>query len=115
VNEGYGIQAVETDEGVQVHGYRCAEGCLTSASYLARCPKCGAAAVPASFAGRGVVWSCTVLRIPNGAFPADRRIVYVDLDEGPRVLCETDDPLLIGERVKLTSLGRAGTPIVRTI
>ncbi len=113
MNEGYGIDAVETGDGVLVRGYRCTAGCLTSASYLARCPECGAAAVATSFRGEGTVWSATVLRIPNGDFPADRTIAYVDLDDGPRVLCETHEPPEIGSRVRITGLGLAGTPVVR--
>ncbi len=107
-----GINVVATDDGFEVRGYRCPKGCVASASYVARCPVCGSDTVEAGFAGTGTVWSATTLRIPNGDFPADRVIAYVDLQDGPRVLCEAAELPTIGGPARITALGLAGTPVV---
>jgi len=115
MNDGYGIRTERIDGRIRVQGFRCSKGCVASASYFAKCPKCGAEAVAASFSDEGKVWSVTVLRIPNGDFPADRMILYVDLDEGPRVLCEAGQLHSIGDRVRITELGLADTPVVSAL
>lgn len=106
------IVVTETSYGYAVQGYRCPQTGLTSASYVARFPGSNEAAVPASFIGVGAVWSSTVARIPNGDYPAGRITHYVDLDDGPRVLCESDEPIGIGSRVRISGVNAKGDPVI---
>lgn len=106
------IVLTETADGYAVQGYRCPQTGATSASYVSRFPGSTEAAVPGIFPGFGVVWSSTVARIPNGDYPADRIAHYVDLDDGPRVLCESAGPISIGSRVRIDGLNSYGDPIV---
>jgi len=107
----HSIEVVDDDGEYGVRGYRCPKGCAASASYVARCPRCGATTDQVVFPGHGTVWSTTVLRIPNGEFPADRTIAYVDLHEGPRVLCEMQETPVIGQAARISGVGIAGTPV----
>lgn len=112
MNSQYGIRAEQTKTGFVVHGYECALGCASSVSYLAVCPVCSGEVLSAVFSGVGKVWSFTTFRIPNGEFPADRTVLYVDLEAGPRVLCEAEGAPNIGEDVRVTGLSVLGTPVV---
>lgn len=106
------IVVSETPEGYAVQGYRCPQTGLASASYVARFPGSTEAAVPASFPGVGTVWSSTVARIPNGDYLADRITHYVDLDDGPRVLCESAEPIVIGSAVCISGVNAKGDPVI---
>src|SRR5690606_19496965 len=96
-------------------GYRSPASGLASASYVARFPGDIEPAVPATFAGIGTVWASTVVRIPNGEYAADRVIHYVDIDEGPRVLCESAAPIAVGTRVRIVSVSPQGAPVVEAV
>lgn len=77
-----------------------------------RCPDCGGEVIAAQFGPEGTVWSATVVRIPVPGRTPPYTLVYVDLDDGPRVLAHLDDqplgmsrltvaPPPIGARVRL--------------
>lgn len=57
----------------------------------------------AGFGPEGTVWSSTVVRIPVPGRAPPYALVYVDLDDGPRVLAHHDgaDAAPIGARVRL--------------
>lgn len=112
MSSDYAIDVVSDGNAYAIAGYRCPKGCVSSASYLGRCPLCAAGAIPAVFPGRGTVWSFTVARIPHGNFPADRAIAYVDLDQGPRVLCTSASVPRIGDRVDIIGTDNEGTPVI---
>lgn len=106
------IALTQTADGYAVQGYRSPSSGMTSASYVSRFPGDAAPAEPAEFPGIGTVWSTTTVRIPSGEYAADRVILYVDLDEGPRVLCESAGPVAVGSRVRIDRLNEQGDPVV---
>ncbi len=107
------IELTSTDNGYAVAGYGCPACGLASASYLARCPRCAAAVEQRRYGPAGTIWSFTTVRIPITGYSGDRTLTYVDLDDGPRVLChlEDGDPR-IGRRVRISSLSPQGHPII---
>ncbi len=68
-----------------------------------RCPDCGGEVTAAEFGPDGTVWSATVVRIQIPGRTPPYALVYVDLDDGPRVLAHHDGPdaASIGARVRL--------------
>lgn len=105
-----------------VRGYACPSCGYVLAATRPRCPVCHAALREQSFGPAGTVWAATVLRagVPDRAVPLG--LAYVDLDEGPRVLCHfgsgPDDEALAaapapGTRVVLAGLTDEGDPKVR--
>lgn len=106
------LVATESEHGYEVHGYRCPETGATSASYVARFPGSSAESESARFPGIGTVWSASKIRIPNGSYPADRNVVFLDLDNGPRILCEAPQPIAIGARARIHRLNEQGDPVV---
>ncbi|UKA52111.1 OB-fold domain-containing protein [Arthrobacter sp. FW305-123] len=66
----------------------CSECKFRSATPAAACPLCGAAAEQRSTQAIGTVWSHTLVHLPHGTNTNGYRLVYVDLDDGPRILCQ---------------------------
>lgn len=106
------IALTQTPEGYAVQGCRSPRTGMTSASYVSRFPGDSEPAQAAEFPGVGTVWSTTTVRIPSGEYAADRVILYVDLDGGPRVLCESAGPVAVGSRVRIDRLNEQGDPVV---
>lgn len=82
------------------------------------CPRCQSDLEPREFGPGGRVWSSTVFRVPL----QDRRppwvLVWVDLDDGPRVLAHVDGPaerLPIGTRTELIGVSATGDLLVRGV
>lgn len=106
-----------------VHGFSCAQCGYRLAAERPVCPICRSAIEPREFGPGGVVWSATVVRVgvPDRATPLG--LAYVDLDDGPRVLChfggDAPDALLAalapGSRVELAGLTQLGDPQVRVV
>lgn len=104
-------------------GFRCAQCGYRLASHRLRCPVCRSVIDPAAFGPGGEVWAATVLRagVPDRATPFG--LAYVDLDDGPRVLChvsdgQSDNPITApapGTRVELSGLTERGDPQVRIL
>jgi uncharacterized OB-fold protein len=104
-----------------VQGYRCRECGYRLAVERPRCPVCRAALDAHKFGPEGRVWAATILR----AGVVDRQpplgLAYVDLDDGPRVLCHFGDVAdpgsapLPGTRVELVGLTDQGDPKVRIL
>lgn len=94
--------AIASDGSVSILGTRCGS-CLHAVAYRwARCPRCGGALEPETYAGRGVVWSTTVVHLAVGDFRPPYGLAYVDLDQGPRVLAHFGGaPVAIGDRVTI--------------
>lgn len=96
--------------GVAVAGTRCRAGGHPSLEPVERCPACGAESREAVFATTGTVFSSTVLRIPVGDLQPPVPLLYVDLDDGPRVLGHGSSPVVVapGTRVALRGLTERG-------
>jgi uncharacterized OB-fold protein len=82
------------------------------------CPICHSSLCGQWYGPGGTVWASTVVRVPVGDYPPPRLVAYVDLDDGPRILCqvETDTgavPVVPGTRVQLTGPSPQGDPMVR--
>lgn len=75
----------------------------------ASCPLCGHRVEHRLVAPEGTVWSQTLVHLPHGEHASGYRILYVDIDDGPRVLCRqpaADPAASIGDRVLLGQAGR---------
>lgn len=95
-----------------VRGTRCTACAHPSLEPVDRCPACHGPSRYTTFAGRGSVFSSTVLRIPVGEIDPPTTLVYVDLDDGPRVLGHAPGDRVVppGTRVRLTGLTAHGDP-----
>lgn len=81
-----------------------------SASWVAQCPRCGAVVEQRQIQGTGSIWSHTWVHLPFREHRNGYRLVYVDLDDGPRVLCRTGtehSETIIGHRVQVLPLSPA--------
>lgn len=104
-----------------VRGFRCVECGYRLAAERPRCPVCRGALEKHEFGPGGTVWAGTILRagVPDRQAPVG--LAYVDLDDGPRVLChfgdETDVPDVPppGTRVELAGLTEQDDPKVRIL
>lgn len=110
----------EVDGAWLVRGFRCVDCGYRLASPRPRCPVCRAAVAAQDYGPTGAVWAATVLRagVPDRVTPFG--LAYVDLDDGPRILChfggegdETFEALVPGARVELDGLTAQGDPKVR--
>jgi len=76
------------------------------------CPICRSELADALWGPTGRVWSSTVLRVPLPGRTPPMILVYVDLDNGPRVLghveSTTIERLHVGARVALTGASTEG-------
>jgi len=99
----------------EVVGVRC-ESCghVTAYSWPV-CPACAGPVSPTGFGPGGTVWSSTVVRIPVPGHTPPYGLAYVDLDDGPRVLCHlAGEPRAVpgGTRVRLLAPDGSGDPRV---
>lgn len=103
-------RVVDGPDGPAVAGTRCLAGAHPSLDPVERCPVCGAASRTTVFARTGTVFSSTVLRIPVGDLEPPLALLYVDLDDGPRVLGHTGGEALVapGTRVELRGVTGRG-------
>lgn len=76
------------------------------------CPVCRSELADALWGPTGRVWSSTVLRVPLPGRTPPMILVYVDLDDGPRVLGHVESAdvqrLHAGNRVSLTGTSDEG-------
>lgn len=102
-------------------GFRCTECGYRLASLRPRCPVCRSSLEEHQFGPEGSVWAGTILRagVPERVAPLG--LAYVDLDDGPRVLCHFGDAGAVAEvpapgaRVQLAGLTEQGDPKVRIL
>lgn len=123
VREADDPRPVLADDGGRwvVCGFRCVGCGYRLASSRPRCPVCRAALEEHPFGPGGTVWAATILRagVPNRQPPFG--LAYVDLDDGPRVLCHFSDEAELadvpapGTRVELAGLTADGDPKVRLV
>lgn len=78
---------VERDGRWLVRGFVCTECGYRLASARPRCPLCRSPLAERDYGPGGVVWAATILRtgVPDRTPPLG--LAYVDLEDGPRVLC----------------------------
>ena len=84
----------------------------------AGCPACGSHQVGATFGPRGTVWSSTVVRVPIPGRTPPYVLAYVDLDDGPRLLCHLEghvERAPVGTPVELTGHNEHGDLVARTL
>jgi uncharacterized protein len=105
-----------SQDGWMLVGGRCASCDYPLAATARRCPACRADAVePARFGPEGAVWSATVVRVDAAGRTAPYALVYVDLDDGPRILAHADRAPSIGARVRLAGATVDGDPLVEPV
>ena len=93
-----------TSEHPRLAGWRCSDCRHPLALPAPWCPPCRGRLVKEEFGPQGSVWSSTVLRVPLPGRPPPQALVYVDLDDGPRVLGHLDQHsarVAIGSRLML--------------
>lgn len=96
-----------TDAPADLRITACTACGFRSLTPVSTCPACGAAVEDRTVAPAGTVWSQTLVHLPFGDLTVGYRLVYVDIDDGPRVLCRqvadaTARPVAIGDRVAVT-------------
>lgn len=110
-----------TDEAgeTRLRGWRCEECSMALALESPWCPRCLGTLREVQFGPFGTVWSSTVVRIPLPGRTPPYGLLYVDLDDGPRVLGHlatlVPTQVAIGEKVRLvanTELGDLAFEIV---
>ena len=100
----------------RLNGARCQSCGHALLAHRPQCPLCSGPVEPADFGPEGTVWSSTVVRIPVPGREPPYGLAYVDLDDGPRVLCHTPraEPIRVGSRVRLVG-SAAGDPTVEEV
>ncbi|MGP5928973.1 OB-fold domain-containing protein [Corynebacterium glyciniphilum] len=83
-------------------------GCgFRSLTPVSTCPACGAAVEDRAISPVGTVWSQTLVHLPFGDLTVGYRLVYVDIDDGPRILCrqmvDATSPADISDRVTVAA------------
>jgi len=114
-------ELAEHDGRWVVRGFRCTKCGYRLASERPRCPVCRGPIEAHEYGPGGVVWAATVLRagVPDRQPPLG--LAYVDLDDGPRVLChfgggaDVPDAPPPGTRVELAGLTDQGDPKVEIL
>lgn len=66
----------------------CADCEFRSITEIPVCPRCGALTQKRSTAKTGTVWSHTLVHLPFEDWRDGYRLIYVDLDDGPRILAD---------------------------
>jgi uncharacterized OB-fold protein len=107
----------EPGRGWVVRGVRCTACAHPLAYRRPACPVCGGRVEAALFGPTGTVWSHTRVHIAVGDRVPPYDVVYVDLDDGPRILAHATNPagaaeLVIGATVELRGRTPAGDPAV---
>lgn len=108
----------KSDGGFRVDGFACTACGFRSTTRVASCPVCVAEVQERTFAPDGIVWSHTLVRLPHGERQPDYRLVYVDLDDGPRVLCHqqvTEPGVRVDSRVVISGLTEFGDPLIKEV
>lgn len=85
----------------------CTQCQFRSTSPTTPCPLCGEVTEQRQVSTVGTVWSHTLVHLPHGANANGYRLVYVDLDGGPRILCQkaAEEPTVrVNERVRIGRL-----------
>lgn len=83
-------QAVHHGDAWQIAGSRC-RSCGRAVAYRwPGCPACRGDLVAESFGPDGTVWSATTVHLPVDGITPPYSLVYLDLDDGPRVLAHTE-------------------------
>jgi uncharacterized OB-fold protein len=107
---------LDEDGTARVAGWRC-ESCAYPVAVPAPwCPRCQEELATARFGPGGTVWASTVLRVPLPGRVPPWGLVYVDLDDGPRVLghfLDCDAPLPVGATVLLHEVTTDGDLLFR--
>lgn len=101
-----------------ITGRRCTRCGLATVSDGPGCPGCGSEQVECTFGPRGIVWSSTVVRVPIPGRTPPYVLAYVDLVDGPRVLCHLDghtERTPVGTPVDLTGHNDHGDLSARTL
>lgn len=109
------VTDADSGEPVTVAGASCHACELATLSSVSRCPSCGEGLETARFGPGGTVWSSTVVRVPIPGRTPPYAVAYVDLDDGPRLLChlDSDERPAVGSRVRLAGTTVAGDVLVR--
>lgn len=96
---------------------RCCPSCgWSTTSSIDRCALCTDQLVDATFGPEGTVWSSTVVRVAVPGRTPPYAVGYIDLDDGPRVLChfsDTETRAPVGSRVSICGSTNDGDVMVQ--
>ena len=101
-----------------IEGQSCPSCSWTTFGTVGRCAECGASLVAAEFGPGGTIWSSTVVRVPVPGRTPPYAVGYVDIDDGPRVLCHlgaTDERPPVGARVAISGSTADGDVLVEVV
>jgi hypothetical protein len=108
---------VESESRWLLHAAECDNCHYRSIARGPWCPVCHGEQRDVTFGPGGTVWAATIVRVPVGGYPPPRALAYIDIDDGPRVICEveavTETALEVGTRVVLRGPSDQGNPMVR--
>jgi uncharacterized OB-fold protein len=112
-------RVVDGPGGYAISGARCAACQHPSATMVPRCSCCGRETVEAMFGPEGTIWATTTIHVASGERSPPYTLIYLDLDDGPRVLAHVlDGPTVaprIAERARLIERTDRGDPQVEVI
>ncbi len=91
-----------------IEGYECKCGFKTI-SLKPTCPRCGRTMEQRKFFDEGRVLSYVSLKVQPEDYSEPMDLVMVEIDNGPQVVCWTNDPLKVEQRIKVYQDG----PIIR--
>ncbi|MFJ4222829.1 Zn-ribbon domain-containing OB-fold protein [Microbacterium sp. NPDC089695] len=102
------LRLVRSDDGLRVVGRRCPEAHHTTAYADFVCPDCGRRLEEAVFGPAGVVWSYTTITTPAPGRTPPFTLAYVDLADGPRILCDVPaaavPTVAVGQRISVVEV-----------
>lgn len=104
-------QIRQGDSTATIDGATCTSCGLHTLSTAGRCPECRGELTGATFGPHGLVWSSTVVRVPIPGREPPYPMSYVDLTDGPRVLCHMAGPsevVPVGSSVRLCGMTAEG-------
>lgn len=84
------------------------------------CPTCRGPLSERLYGPNGRIWACTIVRVPLADREPPVSFAYVDLEDGPRVLCHVENdapeprPLAPETSVRLVGKTAQGDPLVRS-
>jgi uncharacterized OB-fold protein len=110
---------VVTEDGISsIAGFACTSCGHALAVPGPWCPVCQSDLEPRRFGPMGVAWSSTVFRVPLPNRVPPWVIVWMDFEDGPRVLVHADGPaerVPVGASLELIGTTVLGDPLVRIV
>jgi uncharacterized OB-fold protein len=90
---------------MNINGSECKCGFKTISS-KSTCPRCGRTMEPRKFFDEGTVLSFMPLKVQPEGFERPMDLVMVEIDNGPQLVCWTDEPMKADQRIKVFEEGK---------